>query len=153
MPIWQLCANLLIPNCLRPNLSYSPLAALELYVKSEQPVDFTSDFDVVYQKVKVSLFSSDVTERNEKELINALAKVKVLMKNQLLPKDYLSDLAQVIKADALSGYEIRYINQLAPKDAGKLPLRISAEYLARMINSQNKVDEGEETLILSEELQ
>ena len=35
MPIWQLCANLLIPNCLRSNLSYSPLAALELYVKSD----------------------------------------------------------------------------------------------------------------------
>ena len=34
MPIWQLCANLLIPNCLRSNLSYSPLAALELYVKN-----------------------------------------------------------------------------------------------------------------------
>lgn len=32
MPIWQLCANLLIPNCLRSNLSYSPLTALELYV-------------------------------------------------------------------------------------------------------------------------
>ena len=32
MPIWQLCANLLIPNCLRSNLSYSPLATLELYV-------------------------------------------------------------------------------------------------------------------------
>lgn len=32
MPIWQLCANLLIPNCLRSNLFYSPLAALELYV-------------------------------------------------------------------------------------------------------------------------
>lgn len=32
MPIWQLCANLLIPNCLRSNLSYSPLAALEPYV-------------------------------------------------------------------------------------------------------------------------
>ena len=32
MPIWQLCANMLIPNCLRFNLSYSPLAALELYV-------------------------------------------------------------------------------------------------------------------------
>ena len=34
MPIWQLCANLLIPNCLRSNLSYSPLAALVLYVKN-----------------------------------------------------------------------------------------------------------------------
>ena len=34
MPIWQLCANLLIPNCLRSNLSYAPLAALELYVNN-----------------------------------------------------------------------------------------------------------------------
>lgn len=121
--------------------------------KEEKPVDLSHDFDVVYQKVKASLFSGDVTERNEKDLINALAKIKILMKNQLLPKDYLSDLLQVIKADALSGYEIRYINQLAPKDAAKLPLQISTEYLARIINSQNKVDDNEETLILSEELQ
>ena len=121
--------------------------------KDEKPVDLSHDFDVVYQKVKASLFSGDVTERNEKDLINALAKIKILMKNQLLPKDYLSDLLHVIKADALSGYEIRYINQLAPKDAAKLPLQISTEYLARIIDSQNKVDDNEETLILSEELQ
>ena len=36
MAIWQLCANLLIPNCLRSNLSYSPLAALELYVNESK---------------------------------------------------------------------------------------------------------------------
>ena len=36
MPIWQLCANLLIPNCLRSNLSYFPLAALELYVNESK---------------------------------------------------------------------------------------------------------------------
>lgn len=35
IPIWQLCANLLIPNCLRSTLSYSPLAALEFYVKEK----------------------------------------------------------------------------------------------------------------------
>ena len=121
--------------------------------KDEKPVDLSHGFDVVYQKVKASLFSGDVTERNEKDLLNALAKIKILLKNQLLPKDYLSDLIQVIKADALSGYEIRYINQLAPKDAAKLPLQISTEYVARIINSQNKVDDNEETLILSEELQ
>ena len=28
--------NLLIPNCLRSNLSYSPLAALELYVNESK---------------------------------------------------------------------------------------------------------------------
>lgn len=121
--------------------------------KDEQPVDLSHDFDMVYQRVKASLFCNDVTSRNEKELINASDKIKILMKNQLLPKDYLADLMQVIKADALSGYEIRYINQLAPKDAAKLPLKISVEYLTRIINMQNKADDSEETLILSEELQ
>lgn len=43
MPIWQLCANLLIPNCLRSNLSYSPLAALELYVKLNNPLHYNSE--------------------------------------------------------------------------------------------------------------
>ena len=103
--------------------------------------------------MKASLFRSDVVVRNEKDQINALAKIKLLIKKQLLDKDYLTDLVQVIKADALSGYEIRYINQLAPKDVAKLPLKITAEYLARIVNRQNSVNDNEETLILSEELQ
>ena len=41
MSIWQLCANLLIPNCLRSNLSYSPLAALELYVNESNYSEYT----------------------------------------------------------------------------------------------------------------
>nr|MBP7473525.1 hypothetical protein [Prevotella sp.] len=65
----------------------------------------------------------------------------------------LFDLMSVVKADALSGYEIRFINQLAIKDIDKLPKKISAEYIARIIITQNKVDDSEETLILSEELQ
>lgn len=121
--------------------------------KEEEPVNLSDNFDTVYQRVKASLFSSDVSERNEKELLNALAKVKILKKEQRLSKDYLEDLLQVVKADALSGYEIRYINQLIPKDAGKLPLKISAEYLTRIITAQNKVDDSKETLIMSEELQ
>ena len=64
-----------------------------------------------------------------------------------MPKDYLDDLCQGVQADALSGYEIRYINQLAVKDAAKLPRKISAEYLARVIIAQNRVDDSEETLI------
>ncbi len=121
--------------------------------KNEEPVNLSDDFDAIYQRVKASLFSNDTTGRNEKELLNALAKVKLFINKHLLPKDYLEDLRQVIQADALSGYEIRYINQLAVKDAAKLPLKISAEYLARVIIAQNKVDDSEETLILSEELQ
>ena len=79
--------------------------------------------------------------------------MKVFQKSKLLSDDYLFDLVAVVKADALSGYEIRFINQLALKDVTKLPEKITAEYLARIIITQNKVDDSEETLILSEELQ
>ena len=119
----------------------------------EVPVDLSKDFDEVYQKVKSSLFRSDVKDRNEKDILNAVSKIKLLQKAKLLSADYLFDLMTVVKADALSGYEIRYINQLVLGDAEKLPQKITAEYLARIIISQNKVDDSEETLILSEELQ
>lgn len=121
--------------------------------REEVPVDLSEDFDETYQKVKASLFSSDVKDRNEKDILNAVSKIKVLQKSKLLSADYLFDLMAVVKADALSGYEIRFINQLALKDATKLPQKITAEYLARIIITQNKVDDSEETLILSEELQ
>lgn len=52
MPIWQLCANLLIPNCLRSNLSYSPLAALELYVN-----DTKTEYSFLYHAPKTDRHS------------------------------------------------------------------------------------------------
>ena len=129
--------------------------ALSLFAaeREEEPVDLSKDFDKVYQKVKSALFSSDVKDRNEKDILNAVSKIKIFQKNKLLSADYLFDLMSVVKADALSGFEIRFINQLALKDAIKLPQKITAEYLARIILTQNRVDDSEETLILSEELQ
>ena len=119
----------------------------------EVPVDLSKDFDETYQKVKTSLFCSDVKDHNEKDVLSAVSKIKILQKNKLLSSDYLFDLMSVVKADALSGYEIRFINQLALKDVEKLPMKISSEYIARIIITQNRVDDSEETLILSEELQ
>ena len=51
MPIWKLCANLLIPNCLRSNLSYSPLATLELYVKT----DNSFFYDLIHSHAQTKL--------------------------------------------------------------------------------------------------
>lgn len=129
--------------------------ALSLFTakREEEPIDLSKDFDKVYQKVKSSLFCSDVKDRNEKDILKAVSKIKLLQNNKLLSADYLFDLMSVVKADALSGFEIRFINQLALKDATKLPKKIKAEYLARIILTQNRVDDSEETLILSEELQ
>lgn len=120
---------------------------------NEEPVDLSKDFDYVYQKVKSSLFTNDVKDRNEKDQISAQAKIKVLKNRQALPKDYLEDLMQVVEADALSGYEIRFINQLVVKDAENLLKKIPIDYIERIINTRNRVGDGDETLILSEELQ
>lgn len=144
-----------IGDATNPPVMISAEEAISLFEadRHEEPVDLSKNFDTVYQRVKSSLFSSDVREQNEKEQINAYRKIRSFANNQILSQDYLEDLVQVVRADALSGYEIRFINQLALKDAAQLPLKISAEYLARIIKYQNKVDDGEETLILSEELQ
>lgn len=134
-------------------LSAEDAFALFSAEQNEKPTDLSPDFDTAYQKVKEFLFCSDVKDRNEKDVLNAVAKIKVLQKSKLLSVDYLHDLMMVIRTDALSGFEIRYINQLALKDVPRLPQKIAAEYLARIIAAQNRVDDSEETLILSEELQ
>lgn len=54
--------------------------------QSEVPVDLSTDFDAVYQKVKASLFHSDVTEKNDKEQLKALDKIKMLIKNNVSSK-------------------------------------------------------------------
>ena len=54
MPIWQLFANVLIPNCLRSNLSYSPLAALELYVKKTNPENYYINV-IMQEKIRLYL--------------------------------------------------------------------------------------------------
>ena len=59
----------------------------------------------------------------------------------------------VIECDGLSGFELRYINKLTPKDKAKLPNEIEQSYINRIVGTINSVDDGEEMLILSEELQ
>ena len=63
MPIWQLCANLLIPNCLRSNLTYSPLAALELYVNMGKSVVFLGYFDAMHFRELPKEAVSDIKNR------------------------------------------------------------------------------------------
>ena len=66
MSIWQLCANLLIPNCLRSNLSYSPLAALELYVKETKNMKLNRIKIAQILSVDMKELISDAKERSAK---------------------------------------------------------------------------------------
>lgn len=121
--------------------------------RSENSVQLSKKFDKVYQNVKTQLFTNDVPDKKEKERLNALDKIKVILVKKAVSTDYLRDLITVINSDALSGYENRFINQLKPKDYFKLPERITQDYLNRLIATKNKVSEGEESVILTEEIQ
>ena len=57
-----------------------------------------------------------------------------------------------MRNDGLTGDEIRFINKLTIRAADTLPKKISPDYIKRCIMKMNAVDEGEETLILAEEI-
>ena len=120
--------------------------------QAEQPADLSDAFEPAYQITKAHLFSSDVKDKNEKIRLEAMQKVKVMLNRKALPTDYLKDLMKVIQNDGLSGYELRFINQLKPADYLKLPDQIDEYYINRIIETCNHVDDGEESIILAEEL-
>ena len=99
------------------------------------------------------MFTSETADKNDKERLNAFAKLKLIVQAGVLDKDYLLDLSSVLRSDALPGFEIRMINQLTAKEFHTLPQKITQDYLNRILAAGNKVEEGEETLILTEELQ
>ena len=119
---------------------------------SEQPTALTESFESTYQMTKSHLFSSDVKDKNEKNRLEAMQKIKVILNRKALPADYLKDLMKVIQSDGLSGFELRYINNLKPANYHKLPDQIDQFYINRIIGTYNHVDDGEESIILAEDL-
>ena len=117
----------------------------------EAPVAINNQFDKVYQHVKKHLFRNGTTDEKEKSRLEAVDKLKFWKKGKVLPQDYLEDLLRIIQNDGLTGEEIRFINKLTPKNVNHLLERIPEEYLNRVVNKMNKVEEGDETLILAEQ--
>lgn len=118
----------------------------------EKPKALSESFEQAYQITKSHLFSNDVKDKNDKLRLEAMQKIKVIQNHKALPADYLKDLMLVIRNDGLSGYELRFINKLKPKEYHKLPEKIEENYINRIIQTVNHVDDGEESIILAEEL-
>lgn len=118
----------------------------------EEAFGTSKQFDAVYQNVKSHLFHGTAADKNEKERLNAMAKIKLIKQAKCVDADYIEDLMRVIESDGLSGFELRFINQLTPKDYEKLPKEIDQDYINRAINRVNSIDDGDEVLILAEEL-
>lgn len=120
--------------------------------ESEKPFAVSNQFEPVYQAVKARLFKDTVDTEAERSRREAFSIIKAWMKNKILSRDYLEDLLLLMRNDGLTGEEVRFINKLSIKDADKLPKKITPDYIKRCIIKMNAVDEGEETLILAEEI-
>lgn len=92
MPIWQLCANRLIPNCLRSNLSYSPLAALELYVKIDRTLDKNLDEHqacwIALKEVKTLAFDHNLIIKEAMTYIRQFVEFNPSMLFELLSRKF-----------------------------------------------------------------
>lgn len=121
-------------------------------MKPEEPQAVDNKFDKIYQHVKSNLYRSIAKDENEKSRLEAVDKLKLWGKTKVLPKDYLNDLLLTIKNDGLTGEEIRFINKQTSKTANTVQEKITQDYLNRIVEKINKVEEGDEVLILAEQL-
>lgn len=128
--------------------------ALNLFeaVETEDAVAVDNQFDKLYQHVKTHLYRSIAKDENEKSRLEAVHKLELWGKTKILPKDYLTDLLLIIQNDGLTGEEVRFINKQTSKTANKVLEKITQDYLNRIVEKMNKVEEGDETLILAEQI-
>ena len=128
--------------------------ALQLFEASEDEkgLEVNNKFDKIYQFVKSQLYSHISLDENEKSRYEAVDKITLWAKHKILSKDYTEDLLLVIKNDGLTGEEIRFINKQSLKTVDKVKIKITPDYLNRIVEKMNKVEEGDEILILSEQL-
>lgn len=133
----------------------SPQKAFELLVCeiNEKGYEVSKQFNSIYTAAKEALFTVESEVGNEKSIKNALDKIRLMIKKGSCDIEYLEDLKTAVELDSISGYALRLINRLLPRDYGSLPDLISIDYIKRILQNYDSVDQGPEALILAEEIQ
>jgi superfamily II DNA or RNA helicase len=117
----------------------------------------SKSFEEVYSKIKENLFAKRTEVAKDRGKIQTIEKLQILKDKLPAHKDYLEDLLFVVKElDALPerfARLIRAINEKSlEKDFNELQRQIPLDYLLSIIDREQKIEEGREILILSEEL-
>jgi superfamily II DNA or RNA helicase len=123
----------------------------------EEPHEVSNGFDLVYQNLKQHLFNKKTQVPVDKGKREARDKIRAIIKLIPIEKDYLEDLNYVVSK--LDGLPERFLKMIRNISADKLEHDIRAlkdaiphQYLINITNKARKVEEGEECLILSQEL-
>jgi hypothetical protein len=147
--VFKMSGNLLDTDIL------SAEAAFELFEADifEQPQKASKGFDAVYQNVKQTLFRNTSADKTDKTKREVLDKIYAIAQTKTLNHDYVSNLKFAVELSALSGHSMQFIRQIKPKEFSTLPQKIEVDFLDRIIKMAREVDDGNESVILSEELQ
>lgn len=121
--------------------------------QSEKRDKVSDDFEELYNIAKKSLFSEDNNEDVDKMRREALDKIRIMIQTKTCDTEYLEDLKTVVEYDAISGYAIRSINRLKPKEYSILPEIISKDYISKALRTYDNINQGVEILILAEEIE
>jgi len=137
----------------------SPQDALKLFKAdiSEKAEKVSEAFEATYQTIKNNIFRQKSEVPKDKGYVEAVAKLELfkdLVKGHV---DYIDDLLRIIKElDALPDFYMKLIRAMdkesAKNDLEDLKDKLPHKYLMKIISKAQKIDEGEESLILAEEL-
>jgi hypothetical protein len=144
-------SNLVDTELLAPDEAFELLEA-DIF---EQPQKVSDNFDAMYQNIKQTLFkntAADKTDKTDKTKREALDKIFAISQSKLLDEEYMKNLKSATEMGALSGLSMQYIRQLKPKDFSTLLQQIEPDFLDRVTKMAREVDDGMESIILSEEL-
>ncbi|OGF46494.1 MAG: hypothetical protein A2452_04335 [Candidatus Firestonebacteria bacterium RIFOXYC2_FULL_39_67] len=133
--------------------------ALKLFeaAASEKSEKVSKEFYPVYEKIYENLFTKRSEIHMDKGKRDAIEKISSLINKVPAEKDYLEDLKYVMKdLDSLPNRFMKEIRAIEDKDIENgikaLKKQVPQSYLMSIRAREKSVDEGKETLILSEEL-
>ncbi|MCG2726034.1 MAG: SNF2-related protein, partial [Elusimicrobia bacterium] len=136
----------------------SPEKALEIFSaeETEKASAVTDKFNDIYQEIKKNLFNKAPKPYYSKIKSEAAEKLKLMISKAPEKKDYLEDLITVIeKLDSLPERYLKLIKNIdfdkLEKELPRMEKEISSKYLMNLLEKADKIDEGEESLILAEE--
>ncbi|MFA7057496.1 MAG: helicase-related protein, partial [Candidatus Cloacimonadales bacterium] len=124
---------------------------------SEDPKEVSSTFDAIYQNTKANMYINRTTPSSKGKRARVLNKLKALIKLCQEERDYLEDLYTVAQElNSLPDVVYNIIRKVhedsLQADIAELKQEVPHAYLNTIIQKARKIDEGSESLILSEEL-
>jgi superfamily II DNA or RNA helicase len=139
------------------NLPVAEALALFEAEITENPKPTTDAFEPVYEEVKDKLFSRKTEVAMDRGKQDTINKVEALKSKFPEKRDYLEDLLYVVKElDALPERFARFIRLVELKNlqeqVEQLQQQVPHSYLSSIIERERQIEEGKESLILSEEL-